>query len=155
VGWRREPGCDEEKGTMISKENVTACAFLVCLALAAVLAGEWMTRPADMDLRGSIVAVVVIYIILAGAPQIFIFAAAVSSTRQGRVPGSWWWSAAYLVFVLQFGAGATLVVGASTGEEGLFTVAAWLLVVAALVAVASGLVASRVGHKESAGTERS
>nr|NIN70092.1 hypothetical protein [Anaerolineae bacterium]NIO00260.1 hypothetical protein [Anaerolineae bacterium]NIQ83039.1 hypothetical protein [Anaerolineae bacterium] len=94
---------------MISKENVTACAFLACLALATMLTGEWMTRPADMDLRGSVVAVVVIYIILAGAPQILIFAAAVSSTRQGRVPGSWWWSTAYLVFVLQCGAGATLV----------------------------------------------
>ena len=140
---------------MISKENASACAFLACLALATVLTGEWMTRPVDVDLRGSIVAVVVIYIILAGVPQILIFAAAVSSTRQGRVPGSWWWSAAYLVFVLQCGAGATLVVGAGMGEEGLFTVAAGVLVVAALVAVASGLVVSRVGHKQSAGTGRS
>lgn len=137
---------------MISKENAGICAFLTCLALVAIVSGEWMTRPVAMDLWGSIVAVAVIYIIFAGGPQILIFAAALSSTRQGRLPASWWWNAAYLVFLLQFGAGATLVVGASVSEERLSTVAAAVLVVAGLVAVASALAVSRVayGHSEAA-----
>ena len=134
---------------MISKQNGSISAFLACLALVAILSGLWMTRPADMDLWGSIVPVAVIYFIVAGGPQIFIFAAVVSSMRQGRLPGSTWWTAAYVVFVLQFGAGATLVAGASASEERLFTVAAAVLVVAAMVAVASGLVVSRVAYKQS------
>jgi hypothetical protein len=134
---------------MISKQNASISALVACLALVAILSGLWMTRPADMDLWGSIVAVAVIYIIVAGAPQIFIFAAAVSSMRRGRVPASGWWTTAYLVFLLQFGAGATLVAGVTVSEERLFTVAAAVLVVAALVAVASGLVVSRVAYKQS------
>lgn len=134
---------------MISKQNASVSVFLACLALVAILSGMWMTRPADMDLWGSIVAVAVIYTIVAGGPQVFIFAAAASAVRQGRVPASGWCAAAYLVFLLQFGAGAILVAGASASEERLFTVSAAVLVVAALVAVASGLAVSRVAYKQS------
>ena len=134
---------------MISKQNASISALLACLALVAILSGLWMTRPADMDLWGSIVAVAVIYIIVAGGPQVLIFAAALSPVRRGRVPVSAWWTTAYLVFLLQFGAGAILVAGASASEERLFTVAAAVLVVAALVAVASGLAVSRVACKQS------
>jgi len=140
---------------MISKQNASISAPLACLAVVAILSGLWMTRPADMDLWGSIVAVAVIYIIVAGAPQVLIFAAALSSVRRGRVPASGWWTTAYVVFLLQFGAGATLVAGASASEERLFTVAAALLVVAALVAVASGLAVSRVPYKQSGAATRS
>lgn len=129
---------------MISKENATISAFLACVALVAIVSGQWMTRPVHMDLWGSVVAVVVIYIIVAGGPQILIFAAALSCARQGRVPASGWWNAAYLALALQVAAGASFIAGSILGEERLFSVAAAMLVVAAMIAVASGLLASRI-----------
>jgi hypothetical protein len=101
-----------------------------------------------MDLWGSVVAVAVIYAIVVGAPQILMFAAALSCTKQGRTPASEWWTAAYLVFVLQVGAGASFIAGSILGEERLFSVAAAILVVAAMIAVASGLLASRVAYHQ-------
>lgn len=133
---------------MINTGNAIISTFLACLALVATVCGQWMTRPANMDLGGSVVAVGVISAIVAGGPQLLIFAAAVSCTRQGRRPAPGWWTTAHAVFVLQFGAGAAFITGAIGGEEGLFSTAAALLVVAALVAVASGLVASRVAHNQ-------
>jgi hypothetical protein len=134
---------------VISKGNVIISASLACLALLAIASGQWMTRPPNMDLWGSVVAVGVICAIVAGGPQLLVFAAAFSSIRQGRRPPSAWWTVAYLVFMLQFGAGAAFIVGAIAGEAGLFSTAAAILLVAALVAVASALVVSMVAHTQS------
>lgn len=133
---------------MISRENATVSASLACLALIAMLLGQWMTRPAHMGLLGSMVAVIVICVIVAGSPQVLIFGAALSCAKQGRMPASGWWTAVYLVFVMQFGAGVTFIAGSILGEDRLLPVAAAVLVAAALVAVASGLVASRLAHPQ-------
>ena len=134
---------------MTSKANAIVSILLACLALVAIASGLWMTRPANMDLSDSVVAVGVISAIVAGGPQLLIFAAAVSCARQGNRPGSRWWTTACAVFVLQFVAGAAFIAGAISGEEGFFSSAAAILVVAVLVAVASGLVASKVAHSQS------
>lgn len=134
---------------MTSKANAVISVILACLALVTIASGQWMTRPANLDLWGSVAAVAAVCAIVAGGPQVLIFAAAMSCTRQGRMPASGWWTTAYGVFVLQFGAGAAFVAGALGGEEAMFSAAAAILVVAALIAVAIGLVASRVAHNES------
>ncbi len=134
---------------MINKENASIPVFLACLALVAVVSGLWATRPAAMDLWVSLSGVVVIYSIVAGAPQILIFASAVSSARQGLVLAAGWWAVANLVFALQVGAGAMLLGGALIGEGRLLTAAAAVLLVAALAAVADALGVSRVGWQES------
>lgn len=134
---------------MISKENATISIILVCLALIAMLVGQWMTRPADMGPLGSIVAAMVIYAIMAGAPQAVIFVAALSCTKQGHTPPSGWWTTAHLIFVMQFAAGAALIAGAILREDRLLSAAAMVLVVAALTAVVSGLAASKVACRQS------
>jgi hypothetical protein len=134
---------------MTSKGSAIISALLACLALVALASGQWITRPASLDLWGSVLAVGVICAIVAGGPQVLIFVAAVSCTREGRIPASGWWTTAYAVFVLQFGAGAAFVVGAIVGEEILFSTAAAILAIAALVAVASALVVSRVASNRS------
>jgi hypothetical protein len=106
-----------------------------------------MTRPRHLDLPASILAAVVIYVIVAGAPQMLIFGAAASCSRQGYVPPAGWWTVAYVVFLMQFVAGATFIIGAIAGQEALSFLAAAVLTVAALVALASGLAASRVAYK--------
>jgi hypothetical protein len=134
---------------MISRENATISTILVCLALIAMLVGQLMTRPADMGVLGSLVAAIVIYAIMAGAPQAVIFVAAVSCSRQGQRPPSGWWTTAHLIFVMQFGAGAALIAGAILREDRLLSAAAMVLVVAALTAVVSGLAASKVAYRQS------
>jgi len=132
---------------MSNEENATASTLLASLALIAILAGEWMTRPRHLDLPASILAAVVIYVIVAGAPQMLIFGAAASCSRQGYVPPAGWWTVAYVVFLMQFVAGATFIIGAIAGQEALSFLAAAVLTVAALVALASGLAASTVAYK--------
>jgi ABC-type multidrug transport system permease subunit len=127
----------------------TVSTILVCLAVIAMLTGQWMTRPADMGPLGSLVAAIVIYTIMAGAPQAVIFAAAISCARQGHTPPSRWWTTAHLSFVMQFGAGTALIAGAILGEERLLSVAAMVLVVAALTAIGNGLAASKLLCRQS------
>ncbi len=134
---------------MISRENAVVCAVLACLALTTVLAGQWMTRPTSMDLLGTMIAAVVIYIIVAGAPQIFVFASAMSCIRGGKALSSRWWSLAYLVFAMQFGAGAIFLAGAILGEDSVMSLAATVLVIAALIGIGAGLTASRVASGQS------
>jgi uncharacterized membrane protein YhaH (DUF805 family) len=141
---------DKEESTMISKEKPSSSAIvLACAALLAVLAGLWVTRPANMDQRESIVATVVIYVIAAGAPLVLVFAAAITSARQGCRPSSGWWILADLVPILQLGAGATFVAGAIVHEERLAVPAVGALVAAAFLAVASGILVSRVSYEAS------
>jgi len=137
---------------MISRENATISICLACLALITILAGQWVTRPADMDLLGSVVAAVVIYIIVAGAPQVLLFAAAVCCTKRGYIPPSGWWAVAYLVFGMQVAAGATFIAGGILRDERWIPLAAAVLILAALLAVASGLAASRVAYREGGAT---
>lgn len=138
---------------MISRENALISTTLACLALTAIFVGQWMTRPMQMGPLGSVVALIVIYAIVAGVPQMLIFAAAVSCSKEGHTPPATWWAITYLVFAMQFGAGASLIAGALVGDERLLSLAAVVLMIAALVAVASGLAASRVvcGESEAAG----
>jgi hypothetical protein len=135
---------------MIGKEDPSSSAIvLACAALAAVLSGLWMTRPANMDRCESIVATAVIYVIVAGAPLALVFAAVISSTRQGCRPSAEWWILADLVPILQLGAGATFVAGAIFDEERLVVVAVAALVAAAFLAVASGVLISRISYEAS------
>jgi hypothetical protein len=140
---------------MICKENANVSVLLACLALLAVVSGLWATRPVAMDLWVSLSGVVVIYSIVAGAPQILILAAAVSSARQGLVLAAKWWAVANLVSVLQVGAGAMFLAGALISERRLVAAAAAVLVVAASAAVAGALGASRVGWQKSDAARRS
>jgi hypothetical protein len=134
---------------MTGRENGTVSGFLVCLALIALLAGEWMTRPAQLGVGGFIVAATVIYVLVAGAPQILLFWAALFCTRPGIVPSSGWWKTAFAILAMHFVAGASLVTAAITGEEGLLSFAALLLVLAGLLAVATALAVPRLASKDS------
>ena len=133
---------------MIGRENGAISAFLVCLALIALLTGEWMTRPAHLGVWGFIVAATAIYLLVAGAPQVLLFWAALSCARRGCIPSAAWWKTAFAILVMHFVAGASLVMGAITGEEGLFSLAAVTLVLAVLLAVAAALAAPRLASRD-------
>jgi hypothetical protein len=135
---------------MISKEHFSNSALpLAGIALVAVFSGLWMTRPVNMDHQESIVAAAVIYVIVAGAPQFLVFAAAVSSARRGWSPSSAWRIVADVVPLLQLGAGATFAAAAILDEERLLGLGVAALVAAAFVAVASSILISRVGYEPS------
>jgi hypothetical protein len=135
---------------MISKEHFSNSAVLLAgIALVALMSGLWMTRPVNMDHRESIVAAAVIYVIVAGAPQLLVFAAAISSARRGWSPSSAWWIVADAVPLLQLGAGATFAGAAIANEERLLAVGVAALVAAAFVAVASSIFICRVGYEPS------
>jgi hypothetical protein len=135
---------------MISKEHFSNSALpLAGIALVAVFSGLWMTRPVNMDHQESIVAAAVIYVIVAGAPQFLVFAAAVSSARRGWSPSSAWRIVADVVPLLQLGAGATFAAAAILDEERLLALGVAALVAAAFVAVASSILISRVGYEPS------
>jgi hypothetical protein len=134
---------------MMGRGNGAISALLVCLALIALFTGEWMTRPAHLGVGGFIVAATVIYLLVAGAPQGLLFWAALSCARQGCIPTARWWKTAFAILVMHFVAGASLIAAAITGEDGLLSLAAAILVLAALLAVASAFAAPRLASRDS------